>query len=139
MAEAKNYPALRHGAAIQETRWNKSTPQAFTSNSYNIFTSSFANDHEFETAFLVDSKINHMDKNFTPINERLCVIRIKGRFLLSYHHYKHQQMTQNRRPKNNFMNTWSEHTQPAQEDVGRERKSWPGNRISANDRQAQPA
>jgi hypothetical protein len=31
-------------------------------------------------AFLVDSKFNHMVINFTPINERLCVIRIKGRF-----------------------------------------------------------
>jgi hypothetical protein len=28
----------------------------------------------------VDSKFNHMFINFTPINERLCVIRIKGRF-----------------------------------------------------------
>jgi hypothetical protein len=28
----------------------------------------------------VDSKFNHMVINFTPINERLCVIRIKGRF-----------------------------------------------------------
>jgi hypothetical protein len=38
------------------------------------------NNHEFGTAFLVDSKFNDMVKNFTPINERLCVIRIKGRF-----------------------------------------------------------
>jgi hypothetical protein len=28
----------------------------------------------------VDSKFNHMVKNFKPINERLCVIRIKSRF-----------------------------------------------------------
>jgi hypothetical protein len=34
----------------------------------------------FGTAFLVDSKFNHMVINFTPINERLCVIRIKGSF-----------------------------------------------------------
>jgi hypothetical protein len=67
-------------AAIQETRWNKSTPQAFTSNGYIIYTRCLANNHEFGTAFLVDSKFNHMVKNFTPINERLCVIRIKGRF-----------------------------------------------------------
>jgi hypothetical protein len=66
--------------AIQETRWNKFTPQAFTSNGYNIYTSSLANNHGFGTAFLVDSKFNHMVINFTPINERLCVIRIKGRF-----------------------------------------------------------
>jgi hypothetical protein len=67
-------------AAIQETRWNKSTPLAFTSNGYNIFTRSLVNNHECETVLLVDSKFNHMVKNFTPINERLRVIRIKGRF-----------------------------------------------------------
>jgi hypothetical protein len=38
-------------AAIQETRWNKLTPQAFTSNSYNIYTSSLANNHELEKLF----------------------------------------------------------------------------------------
>jgi hypothetical protein len=67
-------------AAIPETRWNKFFPQAFTSNSYNIYTSILANNHEFGTAFLVDSKFNHMVKDFTLINERLCIIRIKGRF-----------------------------------------------------------
>jgi exonuclease III len=67
-------------AAIQETRWNKFTPQAFTSNGYNIYTSSLANNHGFGTTFLVDSKFNHMVINLTPINERLCVIRIKGKF-----------------------------------------------------------
>jgi hypothetical protein len=62
-------------AAIQETSWNKLTSQAFTSNCYNIFTSSLANNHEFRTTFLVDSKFNHpMVKNFTSINERLCVM-----------------------------------------------------------------
>jgi hypothetical protein len=49
-------------------RWNKLTSQAFTSNGYNIYTS------------YTNSKFNQMVKNFTPINERLCVIRIKGRF-----------------------------------------------------------
>jgi hypothetical protein len=57
------------------------TPQAFKSTGYNIYTSSLANKHEFGTAFLVDSKFNHFVINFTPINERLCVIRIKGRFI----------------------------------------------------------
>jgi hypothetical protein len=61
-------------------RWNKLTPQAFTSNGYNIYTSSLANNPEFGTAFLVDSKFNHIVKKFTIFNERLCVIRIKGRF-----------------------------------------------------------
>jgi hypothetical protein len=67
-------------AATQETRWNKLTPQAFTSNGYNIYTSSLANNHGLETAFLVDSKLNYMAKNLTPINDYLCVIRLKGRF-----------------------------------------------------------
>jgi hypothetical protein len=66
-------------AAIQETRWNKLTSQAFTNNGYKIYTSSLATNHDFRTAFLVVSKFNHMVINFTPINERLCVIRIKGR------------------------------------------------------------
>jgi exonuclease III len=43
-------------AAIQETRWNELTPQAFTSNGYNIYTSNLANNHEFGTTFLVDLK-----------------------------------------------------------------------------------
>jgi hypothetical protein len=38
-------------AAIQEMRWNKLTPEAFTSNGCNIYTSSLANNHEFGTAF----------------------------------------------------------------------------------------
>jgi hypothetical protein len=67
-------------AAIREPRWNKLTLQAFTSNGYNIYTSSLANNYEFRTAFLVDLKFNHMVINFTPINERLCVIRTKSRF-----------------------------------------------------------
>jgi hypothetical protein len=58
-------------AATQERRWNNFTPQAFTSNVYNIYTSSLANNHEFGIAFLVDSKFNHMVIKFTPINVRL--------------------------------------------------------------------
>jgi hypothetical protein len=41
-------------ATIQETRWDKLTPQTSTSNGYNIYTSSFAKNHEFGTGFLVD-------------------------------------------------------------------------------------
>jgi exonuclease III len=33
-------------SVIQETRWNKSTPQAFPSNGYNIYTSNLTNNHE---------------------------------------------------------------------------------------------
>jgi hypothetical protein len=66
--------------AILETKWNKLTPKAFTSNGNNIYTSSLAKYHQFGTSFLVNSKFNQMVKNFLSINERLCVIRIKGRF-----------------------------------------------------------
>jgi hypothetical protein len=41
---------------------------------------SLVNNHEFGTADVVDSKFNHMVKNFTPFNERLFIIRIKSRF-----------------------------------------------------------
>jgi hypothetical protein len=57
--------------AIQETRLTNPTPQAFASNRYK---------HEFVTAFFLDSKVNHWVTNFTPINERLCIFRIKSRF-----------------------------------------------------------
>jgi hypothetical protein len=88
-------------AAIQETKWNKLTPQAFTSNAngYNFYTSSLANNHGFATTFLVNLKFNHMVK---PINGRLSST------------YMHQQMTQKRGPRINFMNSWSGHMQPTQ-------------------------
>jgi hypothetical protein len=38
------------------------------------------NKHEFGTALFVDSKVNHLVTNFAPINERLCILRIKSRF-----------------------------------------------------------
>ena len=66
-------------AAIQETRWTKAT-QNFTSNGYNIYCSSNRNDHVLGTAFVVAQRWNHLVLNFLPINERLCVLRLKGRF-----------------------------------------------------------
>jgi hypothetical protein len=51
-------------AAIQATRWNKFTPQAFTSNGYNIFTSSLANNHETRTQKLAGKPyISQRSKN----------------------------------------------------------------------------
>jgi hypothetical protein len=54
--------------------------QAFASNGYKIYTSSLTNKYEFGTVFFVDSKVNHLVTNFTTINDRLCILRIKGRF-----------------------------------------------------------
>jgi hypothetical protein len=42
--ELRRYKIAR--AAIQETRWNKFTSQAFTSNGYNIYSSSLAMNFE---------------------------------------------------------------------------------------------
>jgi hypothetical protein len=128
-------------AIIQETRWNKLAPQTFTSNGYNIYTSSLANNHKFGTAFLVDSKFNHMVINFSPINERLCVIRIQGRFF----NYSLTNKWLRRGGQGSAL--WAVGTGirsllKSWHEVGdgrRERKSWPGNRTSDNNRQAQPA
>jgi hypothetical protein len=83
------------------------TPQAFTS--------SLANNHEFGTAFLLDSKFNHMVGNFTSINERLCVIRIKGSLI-------------------NIHAPTSDSEEEAKDQFYQQRE-----RTSANNRQAQPA
>jgi hypothetical protein len=56
------------------------TPQAFANNGYSIYTSNLSNKHEFGTGFFVDSKVHHLVTNFTPINERLCLLSKKGRF-----------------------------------------------------------
>jgi hypothetical protein len=64
-----------------------------------------SNKHEFGTAF-VDSKVIHLVANFTPIIERLCILRVKGRFF----NYSLINRPRRRRPKINFMNSWSEFT-----------------------------
>lgn len=67
-------------AAVQETRWTKETPTTFRSRQFNIYTSSNRSTHEFGTAFLVERTVDSVVLNFIPIDERLCVLRIKGRF-----------------------------------------------------------
>jgi hypothetical protein len=54
-----------------------------------------------------------MVKNFTPINERLCVIRIKGFFNYSLINI-HAPTNDSEVEAKDFMNSWSGHTQPAQ-------------------------
>jgi hypothetical protein len=60
-------------AAIQETRWNKLTPQAFSSNRYHIYTNCFPSGFKTEP-----TEVHNM--NFTPINEHLCIPSVKSRF-----------------------------------------------------------
>jgi exonuclease III len=120
------------------------TPQAFTKNGYSIYTSSLANNHEFGTAFLVDSKFNHMVINFTPFNELLCVIRIKGRFFNYFliNIYAPTNDSEEEAKDQFYKQLERAYAACASHDkVGdgsSERKSWPGNLKSANDRQAQP-
>jgi hypothetical protein len=65
-------------AAIQETRNTRTTPN-YASNGYHIYWSSKRDNHELG-AFLVAQRWNHLTLNFIPIDERLCVLRLKGRF-----------------------------------------------------------
>ncbi len=66
-------------AAVQETRFTKDTP-SFDSNGYKIYCSSNNAHHVLGTAFLVAHRWNHLVINFSPMNDRLCILRIKGRF-----------------------------------------------------------
>ena len=45
-----------------------------------MYWSSRRDNHELGTAFLVAQRWNHLTLNFIPIDERLCVLRLKGRF-----------------------------------------------------------
>src|SRR5687768_10221639 len=66
-------------AAIQESGYNKSA-QTSRYNGYTTFHSSNSRDHVLGTAFLVARKYEHLVLDFRKVNERLCVLRIKGRF-----------------------------------------------------------
>ena len=66
-------------AAIQESGYNRYA-QNTRYNGYTIFHSSNRQQHVLGTAFLVARKIEHLVLNFQAVDERLCVLRIKGRF-----------------------------------------------------------
>ena len=66
-------------AAIQESGYNKYA-QTSRYNGYTTFHSSNSRDHVLGTAFLVARKYEHLVLDFRKVNERLCVLRIKGRF-----------------------------------------------------------
>lgn len=66
-------------AAIQESGFNKDAKEC-RMRGYTIFHSSNRSDHKLGTAFLVADRYKHLFLNFRAVSERLCVLRIKGRF-----------------------------------------------------------
>ncbi|XP_037028700.1 uncharacterized protein LOC119068940 [Bradysia coprophila] len=66
-------------AAIQESGYNQNA-QTSRFNGYTTFHSSNSRDHVLGTAFMVATKKEHLVLDFRKVNERLCVLRLKGRF-----------------------------------------------------------
>lgn len=66
-------------AAIQESAYNKDA-QNTRYNGYTIYHSSNRREHVLGTAFLVANRLQHLVLNFLPVDERMCVLRLKGRF-----------------------------------------------------------
>jgi endonuclease/exonuclease/phosphatase family metal-dependent hydrolase len=64
--------------AIQETRWLGN--ETFDNRTHTILHSGNTRRHEFRVAFVIDQKVKNTIINFKPINERMCILRIKTRF-----------------------------------------------------------
>lgn len=64
-------------AAIQETRWTGQDTRKFKD--YTIYVSG-GTKHEFGTAFFVMGEMQQRVIDWKPRNDRICVLRIKGRF-----------------------------------------------------------
>ncbi|XP_013175481.1 PREDICTED: uncharacterized protein LOC106123612 [Papilio xuthus] len=70
-----------HGAnitAIQEMRWTGKG--IIEKPNFNTYYSCHEKHHIFGTGFIVDRKMKPLVIDFKPVNERLCTIRIKGKF-----------------------------------------------------------
>ncbi|CAG9839544.1 unnamed protein product [Diabrotica balteata] len=65
-------------AAIQEMRWTGTG--ILQKKEHDIYYSCNPNRHEFITAFLVSKRIKNFIIGFKAINDRLCILRIKGKF-----------------------------------------------------------
>ena len=65
--------------AIQESGYNRDA-QNSRYNGYTILHSSKRREHVLGTAFLVARKVEHLVLNFKAVDERTCVLRMKGRF-----------------------------------------------------------
>ena len=66
-------------AAVQENRFNKDTIY-FSSKDYQFYYSSNSTHHVFGTAFVVALRWKSLVLDFKKLDERICVLRIKGRF-----------------------------------------------------------
>lgn len=66
-------------AAVQESGFNKDA-QNCKIRGYNIFHSSSSPHRKLGTAFLVAQEYQHLVLDFRKVDERLCVLRLKGRF-----------------------------------------------------------
>ncbi|KAJ4437536.1 hypothetical protein ANN_17681 [Periplaneta americana] len=64
--------------AIQEMRWMGNG--VIDKKECVIFYSCHPNKHQFGTGFIVRKEVKHLILNFNPINERISVLRIKGKF-----------------------------------------------------------
>jgi len=74
--ELKKYRA--HIIAIQEIKWiGKGILQK---KECDVYYSCHERKHVFGTGFVVDKKVKHIVLVFVPISERICCLRVKGRF-----------------------------------------------------------
>lgn len=64
--------------AVQEMRWLGSGHQRHRE--YDLYYSCHASDHMFGTGFIVGPKMKSLVIDFKPINERLCTLRMRGKF-----------------------------------------------------------
>lgn len=63
--------------AIQEIRW---IGKGVLQKNCDVYYSCHDRKHIFGTGFVVDRKVKHMVVDFVPVDERVCYLRVKGRF-----------------------------------------------------------
>lgn len=64
--------------AVQESRWKGGG--IFDTRSHTVLYCGSEQRHEFGVAFIVDKGMKANVLGFTPVNERMCVLRVKTRF-----------------------------------------------------------
>ena len=65
--------------AVQETRWLGEGINELPSHTI-LYSGKKDGSHEYGVAFIVESKIKNNIIDFRPINERLCVLRLRTKF-----------------------------------------------------------